>query len=341
MKILITGGAGFIGSNLAKRLLDRGYEVVVVDNLITGRKENIAAYLRLPNFKFYHCSIESEEFKQLFDKTRIRFDEIYHLACPTGVPNIDKLGDEMLSACSSGTLNVLNLAAEMEAKFLFTSSSEIYGEPLVSPQSESYTGNVSTLGERANYEEGKRFSETLVQRFVRSRGLKATIVRFFNVYGPNMSLHDSRVVSRFAAQALTGKPLTVQGDGSQRRTFCYISEIVNGLELVMSKGEIGKVYNLGSDKEISMHSLAELIIEMTGSSSRIAFVERPDHDHSSRLPDLEEIRSLGWEDKIALREGIGMALEYFKDELKGEVQGEILDEQMFAPTSIKPKEAYS
>jgi nucleoside-diphosphate-sugar epimerase len=312
MKILIAGGAGFIGSNLAEYLLKKGHEVTVVDSLITGRLENIKPFLDTANFQFFHCAIESDEFKKLFIDSQSSFDRIYDLACPTGVPNIEKLGDEMLAACSAGTMNVLNLVARTGAKFLFTSSSEVYGQPEVFPQSESYAGNVNTLGPRANYEEGKRFSETLIQRFVKTRGIQGKIVRLFNVYGPNMSLEDTRVIPRFATQALLNKPLTVQGDGSQRRTFCYVSEIVNGLELVMEKGVAGKAYNLGSDKEMTILDLAELIIKSIGSASEIIQVERPKHDHNSRLPALSEIIALGWENRVALQDGLRLSMEYFR-----------------------------
>jgi nucleoside-diphosphate-sugar epimerase len=341
MKILITGGAGFVGSNLTKHFLEQGHKVTVVDNLITGQIENIEPFLKMSNFKFFSCSIESKDFTQLFNRSKSCFDQIYHLACPTGVPNIEKLGDEMLSVCSNGTLNVLNLATDIGAKFLFTSSSEVYGQPEVFPQKESYTGNVDTLGARANYEEGKRFSETLVQWFVKSRGLDGRIVRFFNVYGPNMSLNDSRVIPQFATQALTNKFLTLQGDGSQRRTFCYVSEVVEGLKLIMEKGAAGKAYNLGSDKEISMLDLANLIIEVTESASEISFVERPDHDHNSRLPDLKEVKALGWEDKVQLQEGIRRTLDYFKDQTRVNSRARQSSDKVFALPSTNPKEAYS
>ncbi len=315
MKILITGGAGFVGSNLTAYFLENGHEVTVVDNLITGRQANVDLFFKNDNYKFFNCWIESDKFKKLFTGTKGNFDRIYHLACPTGVPNIEKLGDEMLAACSQGTLNVLNLAIKTGAKFLFTSSSEIYGQPEIFPQKENYTGNVDTLGARANYEEGKRFSETLVQRFVKAHGLDGRIVRFFNIYGPNMSVEDDRVFPRLATQALTKKPLTVQGDGSHRRTFCYISDIVKGLDLVMEKGEVGKAYNLGSDQEIAILDFAKLIIELTESTSEILFVERPKHDHNSRCPDLREVVTLGWENKITLPEGLRLSLDYFKAEL--------------------------
>ena len=339
MQVLVTGGAGFIGSNLVGHLLKKGHQVTVVDNLITGQIENVEQFSNTAGFEFINCGIESAEFPELFAKTMRPFERIYNLACPTGVPNIEILGDEILAACSTGTRNVLNLAAEMGAKFLLTSSSEIYGQPEVFPQAENYSGNVNPLSARANYEEGKRFSETLVQRFVKTRGVEGKIVRLFNVYGPNMRLEDSRVVSRFVTQALQGKPLTVHGDGSQRRTLCYVSEIVAGLELVMEKGTAGKAYNLGSDQEITIFDLAKLIVEITDSTSEITFIERPDHDHNSRWPALKEIAALGWERRIDLRDGLCLALEYFQTHLGSNKQTETIETQACLLPYINPEKA--
>src|SRR3989344_6959925 len=210
-KILVTGGAGFIGSNLVAHLLSQEHEVTVVDNLLTGNRVNILPFLERESFKFYEMGTETPAFKKALES--VKSDEIYHLACPTGVPNIQNLGEEMVDACSTWTKQVLQLAQSSEASFLYTSSSEIYGNPTVFPQSESYTGNVHPQGWRANYEEGKRFSETLVSLFVKKYGVRARTVRLFNMYGPNMHLADHRVIPRFVTQALSGKELTVYGDG--------------------------------------------------------------------------------------------------------------------------------
>jgi nucleoside-diphosphate-sugar epimerase len=341
MKILITGGAGFVGSNLTEYFLRNGHEVIVVDNLITGQQKNFNTFSENPNFKFYNCSIESEKFKKLFSGKKIRIDRIYHLACPTGVPNIEILGDEMITACSFGTLNVLNLAVSTGAKFLFTSSSEVYGQPEVFPQSESYTGNVDALGPRANYEEGKRFSETLVRWFVKSRGLDARIVRFFNVYGPNMSLEDSRLLPRLATQALSSKPLTVQGDGKQRRTFCYITDILNGLELVMEKGTAGEAYNLGSDQEVAVIDFAKKIIKLTGSSSCISYVKRPEHDHNARLPELSKVYALGWKARVGLAYGLNLSLNYFRNQINHNSINSASENLFLNQTALTEKHALS
>lgn len=338
LKILVTGGAGFIGSNLVEYLLSQGHAVTVVDNLITGQAENVERFSRNANYKFFDCGIETAEFRRLFSKAKRPFDRIYNLACPTGVPNIQLLGDEILAACSAGTSNVLDLANRMKAKFLLTSSSEIYGQPEVFPQSESYSGNVNPLSDRANYEEGKRFSETLVQRYAKTRRTQAKIVRLFNVYGPYMHFNDTRVIPRFARQALSGDEVTVQGDGRQRRTLCYVTEIIAGLELVMENGVPGKAYNLGSDEEITMIDLAKLMIEMTGSASKILFVARPDHDHDSRRPALDKIHALGWRDGVSLKDGISQTLSYYRSYMDKEKNVKnILERHYLIRNSIKAR----
>lgn len=315
MNILVAGGAGFIGSNLCTKLIHDGNSVWAVDNFSTGTRSNIDHLRANKKFTFKECGIESVEFVEFCKNANIKFDYVFDLACPTGVPNIETLGEEMLEACSVGIRNILRVAHEHNARFLFTSSSEVYGDPAISPQAEEYTGNVDPIGWRANYEEGKRFGETWVTLFVKKYKLNASIVRLFNVYGPNMALSDFRVVPRFAVQAISGDPLTVHGQGTQERTMCYVDDILHGFMLVMEKGKSGEVYNLGSDQSISMLALAEKIIEATDSKSEIIFTPRATHDHESRMPDLSKIHALGWKQTISLEDGLKKTLEYFKEQL--------------------------
>lgn len=303
MKVLVTGGAGFIGSNLCQRLLDNGHKVVAVDNLITGRIENVNRLKKNPNFTFIKHDI-TELFPKNLDSRLLTLDSIYHLACPTGVDNLIPLAQEMILASSIGTKNVLDLAKKTGAELLFTSSSEVYGDPKISPQAESYTGNVDPVGIRSPYEEGKRFSESLISMYVRKYNIDAKIVRVFNTYGPHMSQRDSRVIGAFLRQARSGSPLSVHGRGNQRRTFCFIEDLINGLILVMAKGKKGEVYNLGGSREVKIVDLAHQIINLTKSKSKIKFIDRPPHDHQMRKPELSKIKKLGWRQKINLEKGI-------------------------------------
>ncbi len=302
--ILVTGGAGFLGSNLVKKLLDSQAEVFVVDNLSTGSLKHRSL---VDEKHFFEMDIAGPNLTAtLGNRNKFHFDEIYNLACPTGVPNIapEKLGEQMLDACTIGMKNVLELTKIHRARFLHVSSSEVYGEPQVFPQNETYTGNVDPIGFRAPYEEGKRVSETLTKLFVTKYGVKGSIVRLFNVYGPGMSLQDTRFIPTFIRQGLAGEPITIQGDGEQKRSLCYASDLIAGLKLVMNKGHNGEVYNLGSKEEFSVLQCANLVLELLNSQSEIRFVPRPPHDHSARCPDLRKIQQLGWEPKISLREGL-------------------------------------
>jgi nucleoside-diphosphate-sugar epimerase len=306
MRVLVTGGAGFIGFNLCKILMHKGHEVIALDNFITGTRTNIKKLKAYPHFSFFKHDIVKPLPSVLKQK---KINQIYHLACPTGVDNLIPLAEEMILACSIGTKNILELAKLHKAKFLFTSSSEVYGDPLVSPQKESYTGNVDSIGTRSPYEEGKRFSESITAMYQRKFKLNTRIVRIFNTYGPTMSASDTRVIPRFLNQALNGKPLTVKGKGLQRRTFCYVDDLVAGILLVMEKGRSEEVYNIGSDKEISIIKLAKLILDITKSKSTISYVVRPTHDHEMRMPDLGKVKKLGWQAKINLRRGLVKTLE--------------------------------
>ena len=311
-RILVTGGAGFIGTNLCKALLKNGHDVVAVDNLITGSVKNVSILKKYPRFTFIKHDI-TKPFPQTLNFQFPAFNFIYHLACPTGVPNIKNLGEEMLSTCSLGTSNVLELARENNARLLFTSSSEVYGNPEKFPQDESYNGNVSPNGFRSPYEEGKRFSESLVKMYVDKYNLDAKIIRVFNTYGPYSSRSETRAIPRFLGMARKNKPLPIEGNGSQTRTFCYVDELLEGFEVIMKKGKKGEVYNLGSDQEIPILDLAKLILLITGSKSKIKFVSRPLHDHNRRLPELSKIEKLGWQARIFLREGLQRTIEAMRN----------------------------
>src|SRR3990167_3536779 len=289
MKILITGGAGFVGANLCKRLLGDGHEVAAVDNFITGSSKNIRDLKKYPKFTFIKHDI-TKPWPKNFELLTSNFELIFHLACPTGANNLVPLAEEMLLTCSIGTRNILELAKKTGATVLFTSSSEVYGDPKVSPQKEDYTGNVDPVGIRSPYEEGKRFSESLTLMYARKYRLDAKIVRVFNTYGPKMSEKDTRVIPALLFRALNNQPLTIYGDGLQRRTFCYVDDLVNGLLQVIEKGNNGQVYNIGNNTEISILDLAEVILKITGSRSRFQFLPRPSHDHQRRLPSLEKIQ---------------------------------------------------
>jgi len=299
---LVTAGAGFIGSNLCLKLLNSNYKVIAVDNLITSTGKNLSELSKNPNFTFF-----KQDIKEPLDniiRSKLRFNVIYHLACPTGVPNIKSLGEEMLFTCSIGTKNILDLALVHNAKLLFTSSSEVYGDPLVFPQNEKYNGNVDCIGYRSPYEEGKRFSESIIVNYVKKYCLDAKIVRIFNTYGPGMSKDDTRVIPRFINQIAKNKPLLIEGDGMQTRTFCYINDLINGLLLIMEKGIKGHVYNLGSDQEIAIKDLARIMLKLKKTKSKIVRIKRPSHDHNRRLPSLDKVKQIGWEPTTKLIDGL-------------------------------------
>ena len=302
MTILVTGAAGTIGVNLVKALLKREKKVIGLDNFITGSHHNLEKLKSSPNFTFIEMALEDPRVKEKLKD--IEIDQIFHLACPTGVPNLEKLSEEMLSASSKGTKHILQIALQKKARFIYSSSSEVYGDPLVSPQTEDYTGNVNPIGLRSPYEEGKRFSEALTEAFVKKYNLDAKIVRIFNTFGPDYFESDLRVIPHFLTQAFHSQDLIVQGDGTQRRTFLYVDDLIQGLFLVIEQGLKGEVYNLGSDIEISILKVAELILKMTKSKSKIVFSKRPDHDPEMRKPALDKIKKLGWQQTLSLEEGL-------------------------------------
>ena len=300
--ILISGSAGFIGSNLSRLLLGEGHSVIGVDNYITGTRANTESLVAYERFTFHESDITDPAFALFFGDQHI--DYVYHLACPTGVPNLKILSTEMLTTCSYGMFNVLELAKKHGARVLFTSTAEAYGQPEKFPQDESYNGNVSTTGERSPYEEGKRFSEAVLAMYVWKHGLDARIVRVFNTYGPGMSLADRRVIPQFLQSILEEQPIRIYGDGSQTRCHLFIDDLLRGLRIVMEKGLAGHVYNVGSEKQMTVRELAELMIDMTKHAAGISYEPHFIEDHRHRRPAVEKANQLGWKQEIPIEEGL-------------------------------------
>jgi dTDP-glucose 4,6-dehydratase len=311
MRVVVTGGAGFVGSHLCDALLDRGDEVVAVDNLVTGSMANVERLSSRPGFSF----LEQDVSVGLDVDGPV--DAVMHLASPASPADFERIPLEILLVGSAGTLHGLELAEARNATFFLASTSEVYGDPLVHPQPESYLGNVSTTGPRSVYDEAKRYAEALTSAFQRHRGVDTRIVRIFNTYGPRMRLDDGRVVSNFVVQALEGKPLTMYGDGSQTRSFVYVEDEVRGL-LALLDSDITTPVNVGSDGEFTVAQLAQIVLEVTGSDSEVISLPRPVDDPSQRKPDLTRARELlGWEPTVDLREGIARTAEDFRARLLG------------------------
>lgn len=315
--VLVAGGAGFIGSHLCKELLNENYEVLCVDNLITSDKKNIDSLLQNPHFQFIEHDITKLPLAISHQPSVI--SHIFHLASPAS-PNKKSPRSymaypvETLLVNSGGTYNLLNLAKDSGAKFLYVSSSEVYGDPAVSPQNEEYFGNVSPNGVRSVYDEGKRFGEAMTMAYVRKYNTDARIVRIFNTYGPKMQQDDGRVVSNFIMQAIKGDKITVYGQGSQTRSFCFVSDMVGGLKKAMfSEKTKGQVINMGNPDERTILQLATIIKEMTNSGSEIIFEELPEDDPKSRNPNIIKAKTLlDWEPVVKLEEGLDKTIGYFK-----------------------------
>jgi len=306
--VLVTGGAGFIGSHLCRRLLREGWRVYCADNLLTGSLKNIEDLFGQEGFVFLKQDVTN------FIHIPGRLEQIYHLASPASPIDYLQLPIQTLKVGALGTHKVLGLAKEKKARLLLASTSEVYGDPQVHPQPESYWGHVNPIGPRGVYDEAKRFAEAMVMAYHRHHGLDTRIVRIFNTFGPGMRRNDGRVVPTFISQALRGEPLTIHGDGSQTRSFCYVDDLVEGLLLAMEKGDAQPV-NLGNDREMTILDFARLIIQLTSSSSRIVMTSRPVDDPNVRRPDLSRARQLlGWEPKTSLEEGLRRTIEYFRKE---------------------------
>jgi dTDP-glucose 4,6-dehydratase len=306
MRVLVAGGAGFIGVTLCSRLLDGGDDVVFVDNLVTGSPQNVKHLLQREGATFIEADICSEV------PVDGSVDAVVNLACPASPADFGPLALEILDVGSRGLRNLLDLARRDGARFLQASTSEVYGEPLIHPQPESYWGNVNPVGPRSVYDEAKRFGEALATAYHRAYGLEVRIARIFNTYGPRMRPDDGRVVSNFVNQALRGEPLTVYGDGSQTRSFCYVDDEVEGLLALLGSSYEGPV-NVGNDDERSMLEIAELVLDLSGSTSGIIFKDRPMDDPSQRRPDLTIARrELGWEPRTPLDLGLARTIEWFK-----------------------------
>jgi UDP-glucuronate decarboxylase len=304
-RILVTGGAGFLGSHLCERLIERGDDVVCIDNFFSGDKDNIRPLLAHPYFEL----IRHDVIHPLF----VEVDRIFHLACPASPIHYQQNPIKTVKTNVMGTINMLGLAKRIRSRILLASTSEIYGDAQVHPQPETYWGNVNPIGVRSCYDEGKRVAETLMMDYHRQNRVDIRIVRLFNTYGPRMAVDDGRVVSNFIVQALRGEPLTVYGDGSQTRSFCYVSDLIDGLCRMMEAEELIGPVNLGNPGEFTISELAEKVLRLTGSKSKIARLPLPSDDPVRRRPDITLAKTrLGWEPKVTLDEGLARTIDYFR-----------------------------
>jgi UDP-glucuronate decarboxylase len=304
-RVLVTGGAGFLGSFLCERLLEEGCDVICMDNFFTGRKGNIAHLMSNPYFELMRHDVTFPFY--------VEVDEIYNLACPASPVHYQFDPVQTTKTSVHGAINVLGLAKRVKAKVFQASTSEVYGDPAIHPQPESYWGNVNPIGIRSCYDEGKRCAETLFFDYWRQHNLRIKVVRIFNTYGPRMHPQDGRVVSNFIMQALRGEHITIYGDGQQTRSFCYVSDLIEGwIRLMASPDEITGPINIGNPGEFTMLELAENILDLTGSKSKLVFEPLPADDPKQRQPDITQAREkLGWEPTVPLREGLAKTIEYF------------------------------
>jgi dTDP-glucose 4,6-dehydratase len=310
MHIVVSGGAGFLGSHLVEALLSRGDKVTVIDNLATGRAENVARLASSRRFTF----VQQDVLEPWTSPTRV--DAVAHLASAASPPDYHRMPLETLAVGSRGTENMLELADKHNARFILASTSEVYGDPHVHPQREDYWGNVNPIGPRSVYDEAKRYAEAVTMAYGRSRGTNVGIMRIFNTYGPRMRANDGRVVTSFVAQALNGDPLTIYGDGSQTRSFCFVDDLIRGQIALLDSDETGPI-NIGNPTEFTMTELAEMVIRLTGSQSRIEYFPLPKDDPTRRKPDISLAQTLlGWRPSVELEEGLTRTIDWFTDRPK-------------------------
>ena len=305
-RVMVTGGAGFLGSHLADRLLEQGHEVLCVDNLFTGTKDNVAHLHGNPSFEFMRHDVTFPLF--------VEVDEIYNLACPASPIHYQHDPVQTTKTSVHGAINMLGLAKRLSCKILQASTSEVYGDPAVHPQAEDYWGHVNPIGPRSCYDEGKRCAETLFFDYHRQNAVPIKVARIFNTYGPRMHPADGRVVSNFIMQALKGEPITIYGDGSQTRSFCYVDDLIRGLMALMETGpDVTGPINIGNPNEFTVRELAEKVIELTGSSSKIVEEPLPQDDPKQRQPDISKAkRELRWEPRVQLEQGLTQTIDYFR-----------------------------
>ena len=320
MKIVITGGAGFIGSHLSKKFVNEGFEVIAVDNLVTGRESNISDILTRKNFKFLKVNVSEKNFFEILkrESEQKKVDIILHFASPASVKDYLNLPFDTMKTSSFGTYNILEFAKEEKARVIFSSTSEVYGNPQVSPQTEDYWGNVNPVGPRAVYDESKRFSEAMCTAYHRYCNIDIRIIRIFNTYGPYMREDDGRVIPNFITQSLLNKPITIYGDGTQTRSFLYIEDLVTAVyKLTLSENMAGVILNVGMPKEIKILELGEIVKRVLKSKSEFVFEKLPEDDPKRRIPNIDKIKKLlGWEPKVELEDGIKETAEHFKRILK-------------------------